>query len=34
MRQPTAVKNVLLLKAGEAAEAVRVSVGDYDRWFL
>ncbi|QQR42926.1 glutamine amidotransferase [Myxococcus xanthus] len=34
MRQPTAVKNVLLLKAGDAAEAVRVSVGDYDRWFL
>ncbi|QDE85193.1 glutamine amidotransferase [Myxococcus xanthus] len=34
MRQPTAVKNVLLLKAGDAAEPVRVSVGDYDRWFL
>jgi GMP synthase (glutamine-hydrolysing) len=28
------VKNVLLLKAGEAAPSVRLSVGDYDRWFL
>jgi GMP synthase (glutamine-hydrolysing) len=28
------VKNVLLLKAGEAAASVRLSVGDYDRWFL
>ncbi|WP_426754108.1 glutamine amidotransferase [Myxococcus sp. Y35] len=34
MRQPAAVKNVLLLKAGDAAASVRVSVGDYDRWFL
>ncbi|MFP2961799.1 glutamine amidotransferase [Myxococcus sp. 1LA] len=34
MRQPAAVKNVLLLKAGDAAQSVRVSVGDYDRWFL
>ncbi len=33
-RQPAAVKNVLLLKAGDAAQAVRVSVGDYERWFL
>ncbi|RKG93445.1 glutamine amidotransferase [Corallococcus terminator] len=28
------MKNVLLLKAGDAAESVRLSVGDYDRWFL
>lgn len=28
------MKNVLLLKAGEAAASVRLSVGDYDRWFL
>ncbi|AKQ64373.1 GMP synthase glutamine-hydrolyzing protein [Myxococcus hansupus] len=34
MRQPSAVKNVLLLKAGDAADSVRVSIGDYDRWFL
>ncbi len=34
MRQPAAVKNVLLLKAGDAAASVRVSIGDYDRWFL
>ncbi|WIG99004.1 glutamine amidotransferase [Myxococcus sp. SDU36] len=34
MRQPTSVKNVLLLKAGDAAASVRVSIGDYDRWFL
>lgn len=37
-RQPEpgrgALKNVLLLKAGEAAASVRLSVGDYDRWFL
>lgn len=37
-RQPepgrSALKNVLLLKAGEAAASVRLSVGDYDRWFL
>ncbi|WP_225410858.1 glutamine amidotransferase [Stigmatella hybrida] len=29
-----AVKNVVLLKAGDAATAVRRSAGDYDRWFL
>ncbi|MCY1020877.1 glutamine amidotransferase [Pyxidicoccus sp. MSG2] len=34
MRQPAAVKNVLLLKAGDAAQSVRLSVGDYERWFL
>ncbi|WP_164010256.1 glutamine amidotransferase [Pyxidicoccus trucidator] len=34
MRQPATVKNVLLLKAGDAAPAVRLSVGDYERWFL
>lgn len=34
MRQPAAVKNVLLLKAGDAAPSVRLSVGDYERWFL
>jgi GMP synthase (glutamine-hydrolysing) len=34
MRQPAAVKNVLLLKAGDAAESVRLSAGDYERWFL
>ncbi len=34
MRQPAAVKNVLLLKAGDAAAAVRASVGDYEQWFL
>jgi GMP synthase (glutamine-hydrolysing) len=34
MRQPAAVKNVLLLKAGDAAHSVRLSVGDYERWFL
>lgn len=28
------MKNVLLLKAGEAAASVRLSVGDYERWFL
>ncbi len=33
-RQPAAVKNVLLLKAGEAAVSVRLSVGDYEQWFL
>lgn len=33
-RQPAVVKNVLLLKAGEAAESVRLSVGDYEQWFL
>ena len=27
------MKKVLLLKAGEAANAVRLSVGDYERWF-
>ncbi len=34
MRQPAPVTNVLLLKAGEALAPVRLSVGDYDRWFL
>jgi GMP synthase (glutamine-hydrolysing) len=34
MRQPATVKNVLLLKAGDAAASVRLSVGDYERWFL
>lgn len=34
MRQPATVKNVLLLKAGDAAHSVRLSVGDYERWFL
>ncbi|MCE9667533.1 glutamine amidotransferase [Myxococcus stipitatus] len=34
MRQPSRVKNVLLLKAGDAAEHVRRSVGDYEQWFL
>jgi GMP synthase (glutamine-hydrolysing) len=29
-----AVKNVVLLKAGDAAAQVRMSSGDYDRWFL
>ncbi|QSQ13658.1 glutamine amidotransferase [Myxococcus landrumensis] len=33
-RQHAAVKNVLLLKAGEAAEHVRLAVGDYEQWFL
>ncbi|WP_244237924.1 glutamine amidotransferase [Corallococcus terminator] len=33
-RQAAPMKNVLLLKAGDAAESVRLSVGDYDRWFL
>jgi len=28
------MKNVLLIKAGEAANTVRMRVGDYDRWFL
>ncbi len=34
MRQHTAMKNVLLIKAGEAALAQRLRIGDYDRWFL
>ncbi|MBZ4419512.1 glutamine amidotransferase [Myxococcus sp. RHSTA-1-4] len=34
MRQPAVVKNVLLLKAGDAALSVRLSVGDYEHWFL
>lgn len=33
-RQPAPMKNVLLLKAGDAANSVRLSVGDYERWFL
>ncbi|WP_224365278.1 glutamine amidotransferase [Hyalangium versicolor] len=28
------MKNVLLLKAGDAAASVRLLVGDYDKWFL
>ena len=28
------MKNVLLLKAGDAALPVRVSVGDYEQWFV
>jgi GMP synthase (glutamine-hydrolysing) len=28
------MKNVLLLKAGDAAHSVRLSVGDYERWFI
>jgi GMP synthase (glutamine-hydrolysing) len=28
------MKHVLLLKAGDAAPAVRLAVGDYDRWFV
>jgi GMP synthase (glutamine-hydrolysing) len=28
------MKNVLLLKAGTTAHAVRLSVGDYERWFV
>ncbi len=38
MRQPDrqrgAMKNVLLLKAGDAAHSVRLTVGDYERWFV
>ena len=38
MRQPDnrkgAMKNVLLLKAGDAAHSVRLSVGDYEHWFV
>ncbi|MFB1481313.1 glutamine amidotransferase [Corallococcus sp. RDP092CA] len=33
-RQPAPMKNVLLLKAGDAATPVQRSVGDYERWFL
>lgn len=28
------MKNVLLLKAGDANNAVRTTLGDYDRWFV
>ncbi|HYO58248.1 glutamine amidotransferase [Archangium sp.] len=28
------MKNVLLLKAGDAAHAVKLSVGDYEHWFV
>ncbi|HEY0095554.1 MAG TPA: glutamine amidotransferase [Archangium sp.] len=28
------MKNVLLLKAGDAAHSVRLSVGDYEHWFV
>ncbi|ATB42373.1 GMP synthase [Cystobacter fuscus] len=28
------MKNVLLLKAGDAARPVQLSVGDYDQWFV
>jgi GMP synthase (glutamine-hydrolysing) len=38
VRQPDspkgAMKNVLLLKAGDAAHSVRLSVGDYEHWFV
>lgn len=34
MRQPAPVRNVLLLKAGQAAEHVRTRVGDYDALFV
>ena len=33
-RQPTGARNVLLLKAGDAAAPVRLGAGDYDRWFI
>ncbi|WP_370459055.1 glutamine amidotransferase [Aggregicoccus sp. 17bor-14] len=33
-RQPTAPRNVLLVKAGDAAAPVRLGAGDYDRWFF
>lgn len=33
-RQPTAPRNVLLLKTGDAAAPVRLGAGDYDRWFI
>lgn len=33
-RQPTGARNVLLLKAGDAAASVRLGAGDYDRWFI
>ncbi len=33
MRQPKVALKVLLLKAGEAAEPIRLISGDYDRWF-
>jgi GMP synthase (glutamine-hydrolysing) len=33
-RQPAPMKNVLLLKAGDAATSVQRSVGDYEQWFL
>src|SRR3954467_9086872 len=26
-------RNVLMIKPGEAAESIRLEVGDYDRWF-
>jgi GMP synthase (glutamine-hydrolysing) len=28
------MKHILLMKAGQAATAVRLTVGDYDQWFL
>jgi GMP synthase (glutamine-hydrolysing) len=28
------VKNVLMVKAGEAAPSIRMTAGDYDRWFF
>ncbi len=38
MRQPDpprgVMKNVLLLKAGDAAPSVKLSVGDYEHWFV
>src|SRR5207237_7705290 len=30
----TRMKNVLIVKAGDAANAVRMTHGDYDRWFV
>src|SRR5215212_3936556 len=26
-------RNVLMIKPGEAAESIRLEIGDYDRWF-
>lgn len=33
-RRGEGMKNVLLLKTGEAAAPIRLAAGDYDRWFL
>src|SRR5256885_14022130 len=32
-RQSMQPRNVLMIKPGEAAESIRLEVGDYDRWF-